>query len=139
MAATPRERMRLYNVVRDEAAGSNGVACFRSYQELADRCETNRRMATELVTSLVKDGWMLRTGLRCMVPLDPHEDRQQVLYNAANYLNVPLKWVACCALFFGQGLGNKETVSRLDNDRLSEDMVTMIRGALGHFGYWRQM
>lgn len=134
--ATPRERQRLYNVVRDEAAGHNGVACFRSYQELADRCGQNRRNATALVTELVHDGWMLRIGLRCMVPLDPDEDRQQVLRTSANYLNLPLELVARCALLFSQGLGNDETAVRLQDGSLG-DTVMMIRGALGHFGYWR--
>lgn len=138
MTGTPRERDRLYNVVRDRAASHTGVARFRSYQELADLCDTNRRMATELVSALVKEGWLLRIGLRAYVPLDPHEDRQQVLLRAANYLNLPLELVARCALLFSQGLSNDETTGRLRDSDLS-DVVTMIRGALGHFGYWRQM
>lgn len=137
-------RRCIYNAVRDRATGHNGVACFTSYDELGDICQTNRRQAMALSSALVIDQFLHRVSLRttlrhCFVPLDPDPERTKIVLGVMAEMAVRKAVIVAylrVAFLFAQGRDVTDICRVITELRCPE--IAAFGNDLFALGFWRK-
>lgn len=136
-------RRCIYNAVRDRATGHNGVACFTSYDELGDVCQTNRRQAMALTNELVNDQLLIRasartTVRRCYIPLDPDKDRNEAFFAAVAEGGFGVAVMARATFLATQGMLIGDICTVMQTSQTPCQRIMAFLNALFAHGYWRK-